>query len=70
MIGKAGETIKYLQQQSGARIQVTRDAEIDPSNPTRPVELVGTPEQIERAEKLITEVISEVGRSVFPSTDV
>jgi far upstream element-binding protein len=29
IIGKGGETIKYLQQQSGARIQVARDADSD-----------------------------------------
>lgn len=60
IIGKAGETIKYLQLQSGAKIQVTRDMEADLNCPTRPVELTGTLEQIATAEQLIQEVLSEV----------
>lgn len=60
IIGKAGETIKYLQLQSGAKIQVTRDVEADPTQPNRPVELTGTPDQIAKAEQLIQEVLSEV----------
>ncbi|XP_010276486.1 PREDICTED: far upstream element-binding protein 2-like [Nelumbo nucifera] len=59
IIGKGGETIKYLQLQSGARIQVTKDAEADPYSQTRDVELMGTAEQISRAEQLIKDVIAE-----------
>ncbi|KAL0017589.1 hypothetical protein SO802_004658 [Lithocarpus litseifolius] len=59
IIGKGGETIKYLQIQSGAKIQVTRDMDADPNSPTRMVELMGTPEQIAKAEQLITDVLSE-----------
>lgn len=60
VIGKGGETIKYLQHQSGARIQVARDADSDPRAPTRQVELMGSPDQITRAEQLIKDVIAEV----------
>uniref|UniRef100_A0A2N9F7Z0 K Homology domain-containing protein n=1 Tax=Fagus sylvatica TaxID=28930 RepID=A0A2N9F7Z0_FAGSY len=63
IIGKGGETIKYLQLQSGAKIQVTRDMDADPNSPTRMVELMGTPEQIAKAEQLITEVLSEVAEA-------
>ncbi|XP_052209391.1 uncharacterized protein LOC127812886 isoform X2 [Diospyros lotus] len=59
IIGKAGETIKYLQHQSGAKIQVTRDMDADPNSPTRTVELMGTPDQITKAEQLIQDVLSE-----------
>eukprot|EP00850_Spirogloea_muscicola_P024612 SM001149S24275 [mRNA] locus=s1149:40:2157:- [translate_table: standard] len=59
VIGKGGETIKYLQQASGARIQVTRDADTDPRAPNRGVELVGTQDQVARAEQLINDVINE-----------
>ncbi|XP_024539994.1 far upstream element-binding protein 1 isoform X2 [Selaginella moellendorffii] len=59
VIGKGGETIRTLQQQSGAKIQVTRDAEADPGAVTRQVELTGTPEQISRAEQLIREVVGD-----------
>ncbi|CAJ1973521.1 unnamed protein product [Sphenostylis stenocarpa] len=59
IIGKGGETIKYLQLQSGAKIQVTRDMDADPNSATRTVELMGTPEAIASAEKLINEVLAE-----------
>ena len=60
IIGKGGETIKYLQLQSGAKIQVTRDMDADLSSPTRMVELMGTPEQIAKAEQLINDVLAGV----------
>ncbi|KAL6556667.1 hypothetical protein OROGR_005955 [Orobanche gracilis] len=59
IIGKGGETIKYLQMQSGAKIQVTRDMDADPNSSTRAVELMGTPDQISKAEELINDVLSE-----------
>ncbi|KAL8537367.1 hypothetical protein ACS0TY_012496 [Phlomoides rotata] len=59
IIGKGGETIKYLQLQSGAKIQVTRDMDADPNSSTRAVELMGTPEQVAKAEQLINDVLSE-----------
>lgn len=59
IIGRGGEMIKTLQQESGARIQITRDADADPSSLTRDVELMGTQEQISRAEHRINEVIAE-----------
>eukprot|EP01018_Ginkgo_biloba_P024934 Gb_31122 [translate_table: standard] len=68
IIGKGGETIKYLQHQSGAKIQVARDAESDPSLSFRYVELTGTSEQISRAEQLVKDVIAEAdagGSSTF-----
>lgn len=60
IIGKGGETIKYLQLQSGAKIQVTRDMDADPNSPNRGVELTGTPDQIAKAEQLINDVLNEV----------
>ncbi|KAH0969489.1 hypothetical protein GBA52_028670 [Prunus armeniaca] len=48
IIGKGGETIKYLQTQSGAKIQVTRDGDADLSAPTRMVELMGTQSRSQR----------------------
>lgn len=60
LIGKAGDTIRTLQNSSGARIQITRDSEADPNSSTRPVEILGTIENINKAERLIKEVIAEV----------
>ncbi|KAF9603499.1 hypothetical protein IFM89_036772 [Coptis chinensis] len=59
IIGKGGETIKYLQLQSGARIHITKDSDADPYSQTRDVEITGTAEQITRAEQLVNDVISE-----------
>lgn len=60
LIGKGGETIRHLQYNSGAKIQITRDADSDPRSSTRSVELIGTLENIDKAEKLIKDVIAEV----------
>ncbi|KHG02018.1 Far upstream element-binding 3 [Gossypium arboreum] len=60
LIGKAGDTIRYLQYNSGAKIQITRDADADRDAPTRPVEIIGTLNSIIKAEKLINTVIAEV----------
>ncbi|KAL6544323.1 hypothetical protein OROGR_010820 [Orobanche gracilis] len=59
IIGKGGDTIKYLQLQSGAKIQVTRDMDVDPNSVMRAVDLTGTPDQIAKAEQLINDVLSE-----------
>jgi far upstream element-binding protein len=60
LIGKAGETIRNLQVSSGAKIQITKDADVSADAVTRPVELVGTLESINKAEQLIKSVIAEV----------
>ncbi|KAF2316615.1 hypothetical protein GH714_041956 [Hevea brasiliensis] len=59
VIGKGGETIKHIQLQSGAKIQITKDQDANPHSLTRDVELMGTSEQISRAEELINDVITE-----------
>ncbi|XP_052624791.1 uncharacterized protein LOC128132309 [Lactuca sativa] len=60
IIGKGGETIKYLQMQSGAKIQVTRDMDSDSHSLTQTVELTGTSESIAKAEQLIKDVLAEL----------
>ncbi|KAK3435959.1 hypothetical protein EUGRSUZ_C00625 [Eucalyptus grandis] len=67
LIGKAGETIRYLQYNSGAKIQIVRDAEADMSSTTRPVELTGTSDSIHKAEKLIRDVIAEADAGGSPA---
>ncbi|OAY70353.1 Far upstream element-binding protein 3, partial [Ananas comosus] len=67
LIGKAGETIKFLQINSGAKIQITRDAQADPQSSTRPVELIGSLESINKAEKLIRDVIAEADAGGSPA---
>ncbi|XP_057450131.1 uncharacterized protein LOC130741297 isoform X2 [Lotus japonicus] len=67
LIGKAGDTIRYLQLNSGAKIQITRDVDADPHSATRPVELIGTLESIEKAEKLMSAVIAEADAGGSPA---
>ncbi|KAG5034922.1 hypothetical protein JHK87_009832 [Glycine soja] len=61
LIGKAGDTIRYLQYNSSAKIQITRDADADPLCATRSVELIGILESIDKAEKLMN--VADVGDS-------
>ncbi|CAK9147635.1 unnamed protein product [Ilex paraguariensis] len=67
LIGKAGDTIRFLQLNSGAKIQIMRDADADLSSTTRPVEVIGTLESINKAEKLIKDVIAEADAGGSPS---
>ncbi|MFQ6652437.1 hypothetical protein Gotur_024305 [Gossypium turneri] len=67
LIGKAGDTIRYLQYNSGAKIQIMRDADADRDAPTRPVEIIGTLNSIIKAEKLINAVIAEADAGGSPS---
>jgi far upstream element-binding protein len=67
LIGKGGEMVRYLQVNSGAKIQIRRDAEADPSSALRPVEIIGTVSCIEKAEKLINAVIAEVEAGGVPA---
>lgn len=67
LIGKNGDTIRYLQYNSGVKIQIVRDAEADLSSATRPVELTGTKENISKAENLIRDVIAEADAGGSPS---
>jgi far upstream element-binding protein len=61
VIGKGGETIKQLQYQSRARIQVTRDQDTAPGASYREIEVVGTPDAIAKAEQLINDIVNDVG---------
>ncbi|XVF37300.1 hypothetical protein REPUB_Repub19eG0134300 [Reevesia pubescens] len=67
LIGKAGDTIRFLQYNSGAKIQIMRDADADRDAPTRPVEIIGTLSSIIKAEKLINAVIAEADAGGSPS---
>ena len=61
VIGKGGETIRNLQQESGAKIQVAKK-EIPNSN-LRNVFVEGPPEKYQRAKELIEDIIREHRRS-------
>ncbi|ESQ33420.1 hypothetical protein EUTSA_v10006898mg [Eutrema salsugineum] len=67
LIGKGGEMVRHLQINSGAKIQIRRDAEADPNSALRPVELIGNLASIEKAEKLINQVIAETESGGVPA---
>ncbi|XP_077231747.1 uncharacterized protein LOC143864799 isoform X2 [Tasmannia lanceolata] len=67
LIGKAGDTIRFLQYNSGAKIQITRDVDASPYSTTRPVELIGSLENINKAEQLIKDVIAEADAGGSPA---
>ncbi|VVB11774.1 unnamed protein product [Arabis nemorensis] len=67
LIGRGGEMVRQLQINSGAKIQIRRDAEADPNSALRPVEIIGNLASIEKAEKLINTVIAETEAGGVPS---
>eukprot|EP00793_Prasinoderma_coloniale_P004676 PRCOL_00000437-RA len=58
IIGKGGETIKLLQDRSGARIQVQPDRETAPGSTERVVTLSGNAACIKEAQRLVTDVVN------------
>jgi len=57
LIGKNGDTIKDLKKESGARIDISKDASAD-SPDERLVHITGPPECVEFAKKMIEETLS------------
>ncbi|GAB5353382.1 hypothetical protein AAMO2058_000031900 [Amorphochlora amoebiformis] len=55
VIGRGGETIKSLQADTGARIQIAKD--VQPGSPNRVVTLSGSEEQIDHAEREVSKLI-------------
>lgn len=58
IIGRGGETVKDLQDRSGAKIFVNQDAKVDSSASEKPVTISGDPEAIKLAQTLINEILS------------
>lgn len=56
IIGRSGETIKRLQDESGARLQMIQD---DPSADLKPLKIAGTAEAVARAEKMVRDMLDE-----------
>jgi far upstream element-binding protein len=57
IIGRGGETIKMLQARTGAYIQVSREADLDPNFKTITIE--GTEEQVKRGQEEIQRIIDD-----------
>ncbi|KAI8325168.1 hypothetical protein GQ54DRAFT_255207 [Martensiomyces pterosporus] len=62
VIGRGGETIKYLQQATGARIQIIQGQ--DRNAPFKPVTISGHPSACERARQMIEEKVASIQVSV------
>jgi len=59
VIGKGGKNVKMITQDSGARIDISKD-----NNPKGTVNIIGTPEQIHKAKALIADLLkSETGKT-------
>merc|ERR1719336_707317 len=57
IIGKSGETIKQLQERSGAKIIIIQDsAELAHEKPLR---ITGDPNGVETAKQLVTEILNQ-----------
>ncbi|CAG8631467.1 3285_t:CDS:2, partial [Scutellospora calospora] len=56
VIGRGGETIRDLQDRSGARINVTPDSAASPQSNDRSVTLIGDEAAVQRAKALIDEI--------------
>lgn len=59
VIGRNGETIRNLQDKSGADIKVTPDEEAHPGADTRSILISGTKEGIAHAHQLVSEIVME-----------
>ena len=58
VIGKAGMTIKELEQRSGARVQITPDSLWQGKAEARPIQLSGTPQQLDWCKALVAEKVN------------
>merc|ERR1719225_1437387 len=57
IIGKAGETIKQLQEQSGAKIVIIQDSP-EAAN-EKPLRITGTPENVEAAKIAVIDIVNQ-----------
>lgn len=58
IIGKGGETIRELQERSGAKITIAPDGGQDTVTGERPVNIVGDQESVRRAQDMIHELVT------------
>ncbi|XP_022093926.1 far upstream element-binding protein 1-like isoform X2 [Acanthaster planci] len=58
VIGKKGETIRKLMEQSGARMMMIQDSTAN-TGMEKPLKITGDPSQVERAKELISELLDK-----------
>lgn len=59
IIGRGGETIRDLQERSGARIHVARESDEDANKPTRTISIGGSKQAVELASKLVNNLLED-----------
>lgn len=57
IIGKGGETIKHLQESTGAKIVIIQET-ADFAN-EKPLRITGSPDSVERAKNMVTEILNQ-----------
>lgn len=67
-IGKGGETVRQLQEKTGAKIVITPDREADKFSTERAVTIIGNESSIAAAKKLINDIVFVVFLFLFLSS--
>ena len=62
VIGAGGETIRELQERSGAKVQLVQDSVVDPTSTERFVSVTGEEENIAKAKQMINDLVYQTGR--------
>eukprot|EP00039_Didymoeca_costata_P019385 m.337327 g.337327 ORF g.337327 m.337327 type:complete len:597 (+) comp18102_c0_seq1:285-2075(+) len=66
IIGRGGETIKRLQEQTGAHLHMIQD---DPFAEEKPLRVTGSQDQVKQIEQLVDDLISDKNLLAVPSFD-
>merc|ERR1719456_2136541 len=63
LIGRGGETIKEIKKESGARVDIQKEA-LEPGSPDRFVHITGPPECVEFAKKMVEDMLGRARERV------
>lgn len=63
VIGKGGETIRELQELSGAKVQLVQESVVDQSSSERFISITGDQGNIEKAKQMINDLVYQTGRA-------
>jgi len=70
VVGKEGNTLREIQRQSGARIQMSKRGEYLPGTESRSVTIMGTQSAVQAAQLMISQKINQAAiKAVGPSRD-
>lgn len=63
VIGKGGDTIRELQEKSGAKVQLVQENVVDNSSTERFISITGEPSNIEKAKQMVNDLVYQTGRA-------